>query len=610
MIFLHALRDILSVIGHVAWFFLTIGAWWKVAITLATLVLAFRLFGFTWSRYFGRRGIETDRTRTMRHRIRARLRPGPGFASFAELILWWSAYRAALTGKRVRPSLTFRQRLFIVPTSAFAVYLGRAQYGKRVYARAEDQVLILSLPRTGKSGYLASRIITHDGPVIVTSTRLDLFLNTARDRARRGRVHVFNPQGFGDLRSTFAFNPVEGCSDPAVAMRRAESIVGSATAQGEMAFWSGMASTLLAAFMHAADLCGVPMTTVFSWNSRHGDALAQKTLTDNPLASEEMLSALVPAMRPGKTSDSIRTTLAASLSWLAIPSLARAVCPKAGDGFDFDSWANENETVYLIAQDAAGNVVAPLFRCFTTELHFRAKEIGTFQPAGRLDPTALFALDELCQCCDIDAPSWLSDSAGFGVQMIVVAHSLSQLEARYGKFGAATIWGNCGTKVCLPGSSDDDVLDSAEKLAGTVTIKRAGSDMKGQRETVSVMPREVMRMLPDEMALVLRMNRPVTVTRLPMVWDRKGFKALSPAQGISLLTLYGPGRASVLGSRLADVIDLPHREVIDTAEAQRRIDEAYADPDGVVSHGHEGTGHEDQAAETGEHEDGTGTDGD
>ena len=87
-------------------------------------------------------------------------------------------------------------RLFSCTTD-YAVRLGRAQYGRRAYARMEDQVLVLAPQRTGKSGLLADRILSHPGAVLATSTRPDLFNITAGARSRRGPIDVFNPQGVG-----------------------------------------------------------------------------------------------------------------------------------------------------------------------------------------------------------------------------------------------------------------------------------------------------------------------------------------------------------------------------------------------------------------------------
>ena len=50
------------------------------------------------------------------------------------------------------------------------------------------------------------------------------------------------------------------------------------------------------------------------------------------------------------------------------------------------------------------------------------------------------ALDEVTQICPVDLPLMLSDSAGKGVLITAVAHRMSQLEDRWGKHGADTIW--------------------------------------------------------------------------------------------------------------------------------------------------------------------------
>jgi hypothetical protein len=54
------------------------------------------------------------------------------------------------------------------------VWLGCVQYGRRVYVRAEDLVLVLP-PCTAKSSALADWIFSHPGAVLATSTRPDLY---------------------------------------------------------------------------------------------------------------------------------------------------------------------------------------------------------------------------------------------------------------------------------------------------------------------------------------------------------------------------------------------------------------------------------------------------
>ena len=117
----------------------------------------------------GRRAQARRRVRALRWRARLRLRPGPGYASLFELVFRWGRLAALHHGGRARPGLGFWRRVFLSCATAYAVRLGRAQYGRRVYARMEDQILVLAPQRTGKSGLIADRMLDHPGPVLVTS---------------------------------------------------------------------------------------------------------------------------------------------------------------------------------------------------------------------------------------------------------------------------------------------------------------------------------------------------------------------------------------------------------------------------------------------------------
>jgi len=59
------------------------------------------------------------------------------------------------------------------------------------------------------------------GPVVSTSMKVDGWKHTAADRALGGRpVLVFNPENLGKIASTFGWDPLTGCTDPAVAEAR------------------------------------------------------------------------------------------------------------------------------------------------------------------------------------------------------------------------------------------------------------------------------------------------------------------------------------------------------------------------------------------------------
>ena len=192
---------------------------------LLLAVLALLAAGRFWRVNLSGWAMARNRARAMRWRTRCHLRPGPGFASMAELAIQWSRLTAAKRGGRARPDLPYRVRLVGRPYR-YALRLGRAQWAKRVFASMEENWLLLAPPPKGKTGLLAEWILTWPGAVITTSTRADLFTTTAGTRWRYGPVHVFNPLCVGDVLSTFGWDVVAGCSDPAEAFARADALVG------------------------------------------------------------------------------------------------------------------------------------------------------------------------------------------------------------------------------------------------------------------------------------------------------------------------------------------------------------------------------------------------
>ena len=245
--------------------------------------------------------MESNRARAMRWRTRCHLRPGAGFATLAELVYQWGRLAAAKRGGRARPGLTYRQRLLARPRH-YAIRLGRAQWGKRVLGTMEANWLLLAPPRKGKSGALADWILDWPGAVIATSTRADLFTNTAGARWRRGLVHVFNPFGIGNVPSTFGWDVVAGCQDPAEAFTRADALIGPRVGgTGDMTFWQDKAALALSALLHAAALSGRTVLDIWDWANRSGDAIGGSALAHHPAASPVLRSVFAEATREGRS---------------------------------------------------------------------------------------------------------------------------------------------------------------------------------------------------------------------------------------------------------------------------------------------------------------------
>ena len=297
-----------------------------------------------------------QRQRRMYWRTRCYLPVSPGFASVYEVAFRWSRMAAVHHGRLARPSMPWARRVFS-PASQYAVRLGRTTFGRKVYARFREQMLILGPPGSCKTGFLGDEVIIQPGPALVAESRDDLYQATAGYRAQLGPVHVFNPLGVGDIPSTFRWNIVAGCEDPDEALLRAEGLVG-AVATGEMQWWAEAATAVLAAVMHLVAMLGGDMADVWAWAADQMPTLVADARTV-PGISRELLGSLSQLERGGKTADSIKLTLSKSISWMASPAVRAMVTGPDAGPFDVEKFCAANGTIYMIS----GGTTSPSAPC-------------------------------------------------------------------------------------------------------------------------------------------------------------------------------------------------------------------------------------------------------
>jgi type IV secretion system protein VirD4 len=482
-------------------------------ITAAALVL----IAVKWAFLPGRR-LPRHRVRHLRIRLRLRLHPGKGHATIAEL--WWRWGRLAMnrSSRRTRPALTGR---LLAPAWEKAVLAGRGHYRHALRLPLDEHAVIFSPPRGGKTGWLARIILHYPGPVLSTTTKHDVFQLTAAVRARKGPVHVFNPQGIGAVASTFRWNPLDGCEEPAVAIRRADAFAYSVSQKGveDGSFWAAKASDYLRGYFHAAALAGLDLRYVARWVSGTRAEEAEDILATTPGAARYLADQLAEMRgESNKTISTVRMTMSRSLAFLADPALAASVLPE------------EDES---------------LFACLASEIHYTAALAGSLLPGGRLDPPLLMALDEVTQICPVPVPSWLADSGGKGIQIITVAHGEAQLRSRWGTDGARIIMDTSGAKIWLPGISDTNTLDAASALCGTTPMKETRTVFEHHRDQHDpyarhpIMTPDMIRQLPARYALIVRGGMSPVIARLPMAWTDAAYKRARRAQHAAGLRAVG-----------------------------------------------------------------------
>jgi type IV secretion system protein VirD4 len=517
----------------------------KIPLLIAAAALA--LIAVKWAFLHGRR-LPRHRVRHLRI-LRLRLHPGKGHATIIELCWRWGRLAMLRSSRRTRPALT---RRLLAPAREHSILAGHAHYRHGLRLPLDEHAVIFSPPRGGKTGWLARVILHYPGPVLSTTTKHDVFELTAAVRSRRGPVHVFNPQGIGAVASTFRWDPLQGCQDPAVAIRRADAFANSVSQKGveDASFWAAKASDYLRGYFHAAALADLDLRHVARWVSGTRAEEAEAILAAAPGAARYLADQLAEMRgESNKTISTVRMTMSRSLAFLADPALALSVLPEAGESLDIPSFLRDAGTLYLIAETRGADApVAPLFACLASEIHYTAALAGSLLPGGRLDPPLLMALDEVAQICPVPVPSWLADSGGKGIQIITVAHGEAQLRGRWGPDGARIIMDTSGAKIWLPGISDTATLEAASALCGSTAMKEARNALDRHHERPDqyarhpVLTPDMIRQLPARYALIIRGGMSPVIARLPMAWTDPAYKRARRTRHLADLRT-GAGRA-------------------------------------------------------------------
>ena len=502
----------------------------EILILLAAAAVLLTAVKWAFLPFLPYRRLPRHRVRHLRLRLHLRLHPGAGHATVLELWLRWGRFAAFRRSGRARRSLTFWPACPRPGQRVLDPDRPRALPARACACRWMSTRWSPARPAAARPAGSPRSSCATPGRCISTTTKHDVFELTSGVRARRGPVHVFNPKRVGDVPSTFRWNPLEGCQDPATAIRRADAFAESVSQKGveDATFWASKASDYLRAYFHAAAAADLDLRYVARWVTGAGGHRGRGHPRWHAGGPGPQWAAQLAELRgeANKTAQTIRMTMSRALAFLADPALAASVLPGPGQSLDLDAFLRQAGTLYLIAETRGeDSPVAPLFACLASELHYTAALAGSRMPGGRLDPPLLMALDEVTQICPVPVPSWLADSGGKGIQIITVAHGEAQLRTRWGRDGARVIMDTSGAKIWLPGISDPAALETASTLCGTAAMREHGEDRHTRHP---VMTPDMIRQLPAGYALVIRGGYAPVIARLPMCWKDRALPPRPP----------------------------------------------------------------------------------
>jgi type IV secretion system protein VirD4 len=384
----------------------------------------------------------------------------------------------------LRPDLPFRPgglRLRQSPTQygfdLGAIVAGeRAVRGKHLYSPYGRSIKLIGPPGSGKSQLLINLILDHPGAQVVTSTKLELWEKTAQLRGLTGRTWLFNPSGLGGVPGTFSWDPVGGCTDQAIADRRAWALVrggGGAAGIDRSDFWAGKAQEILRCYLMAAALANFDMAAVHYWAANPDDRTPVGILQANP--------AHVPAGWIGTLESSLNAspntrtgyfaTVISCVGFMDNPAVAAACRPRKADDFDIAAFVHGNGTLYAVGSESDRRL-APLLTALTEHIYDGIKAEAAKCSGGRLPRGAAFMLDEVAQQTPVPLGHWAPDSRGANITLVVVLQAEAQLRMTWGADAASVIAQSLPTKVYLGGISDEAERRAAAELAGKREVAR------------------------------------------------------------------------------------------------------------------------------------------
>lgn len=395
---------------------------------------------------------------------------------------------------------------------------------QRIYASPEDMITLIAGPRIGKStAYVIPAIADAPGAVLTTSNKRDVLDATRELRATKGQVWAFDPQSIALEAPTWWWNPLSYVTDDVKAAKLAAHFASgsrSGDSRGD-AYFDNAGQDLLAGFLLAAALEGLPITTAFTWTTTPGDDEPVRILRRH--GYEQMADAVSGQVNgESRRRDSVYGTAAQMASCLKVRAIAQWVTPQGGldsrPQFDPHAFVRSNDTLYSLSKEGRGTA-GPLVTALTAATVEAAEEYATTQPGGRLQVPMLGVLDEAANVCRWhDLPDLYSHYGSRGIVLMTILQSWSQGVQVWGRDGMRKLWSASNVAVYGGGVKEPEFLNELSQMIGDYDRRTTSTSVgRGTRSTSHGVQRERtldvadLGALPRGRAVVFASGAPATL---------------------------------------------------------------------------------------------------
>lgn len=473
-------------------------------------------------------------------------RPTPGFASRREVAQRLGAQALVEQAPRLRPRLAAT-----TPRPApvrVGTWRGRDVHtGVDCYSSVRQSTYILGPSESGKtSAVVIPEALDHDGPLLAPSSRADVIAATWKARRERGKVRLFDPLQQAAALPLLRWDPVRGCADPTVALRRAQALMSSVDMSGveNGNAWKGRGQAILRNLLHAAAVSGGDIRTVLRWSFDQTSHEPIAALRRSVLAPPQWVDQQHQVINtPERQRAGYYMPVEGAMDPFMHPAVLHTCTPTPNEHFDTMSFffdAAGQSTVYLLAQRGQAVGVLDLLAALMEDVLHHARDLGQFSDNNRLDPPLKLLVDEAPNTATLtQLPDLISDGGGRGIPTTMVVQDRAQAMDRWGPHAAQSMWGAATMRMVLPGVAGHDEIreiaayfeDYDEEIPSFTRHPASGvSEQRSLRARAALSPAEV-RSMPSYHALLIAAGglRPV-LTELTPYYQRPDAASTAAAE--------------------------------------------------------------------------------
>lgn len=410
--------------------------------------------------------------------------------------------------------------------SVSGVVLGSLN-GKLLRYMEPGHVLVEAPTRSGKGvGIVIPTLLTWTDSALVLDVKRENWDKTAGFRARYQEVHLFNPLAIPG--ATACYNPlahidITNHDEVITELQLVAQMLFDGPSDSDKAFWTESARNAFVAIggLVAATVSDERPFSIGSIASiiERGDLAAYLKGKASGLPEVFEKAVLSFAAQPPATFGSILTNLT---SRLALWKSANVRAATDFSDFDLADLRQRQMTIYLGVDPSKLDYVAPLFNLIAQQLV--ARNTGALSVQGE-QYQVLLLLDEFARLGKASViASGFSYMAGYGVKIMPIIQSRTQLRAVYGPDVATEIVTNCAVEVAFTPSELKVAEEISERIgfigqkATTKSLTMHGM-LANRSKSVSLQRRALL--LPHEVLQFPSSDMIVFVDGVPPILARK-----------------------------------------------------------------------------------------